>query len=279
MRTRRHSPVSDISRHTESSDAALPLPPPASARTIALFLDLDGSLLDFADHPDAVDVTPAMRRLLLRLHRTLDGAFALLSGRSLAQIDALFDLPDIAAAGLHGIEHHDGSHAARGHLQGEAGSGCIAALVGRARDAAAKLDGVVLEEKGSALALHYRGASHAGAAVNRIAHELLAAAGSGYELQHGNHVVELKPSGGDKGDALATFMGSEPFAGRVPWMIGDDLTDEHAFERANALGGVSVIVGKRRPTAAHYGLREPAAVRAWLAAFVDDADGENDDDA
>ncbi|MGA9421366.1 MAG: trehalose-phosphatase [Rhodanobacteraceae bacterium] len=273
------SDMSRKARYTDSSDAPLRLPPPANPRTIALFLDLDGSLLDFADHPDAVDVTPATRRLLLRLHRALDGALALLSGRSLAQIDALFDLPDIAAAGLHGIEYHEGSDASRERTPGEGGSARIAGLVGRAQNATAKLDGVVIEEKGSALALHYRGASRAGAEVNRIAHELLVAAGSGYELQHGNHVVELKPSGGDKGDALATFMRSEPFAGRVPWMIGDDLTDEHAFERANMLGGVSVIVGERRPTAARYQLAEPAAVRAWLAALVDDADGETDDDA
>jgi trehalose 6-phosphate phosphatase len=104
--------------------------------------------------------------------------------------------------------------------------------------------------------------------VERLAHELQQRAGNGYTLQHGNHVIELKPAGFDKGGALTTLMTSAPFRNRQPWMLGDDLTDEHAFEETNALGGVSVIVGTRRPTRANFALPDPSAARSWLHALA-----------
>lgn len=234
-----------------------------------MFLDLDGSLLDFAAHPDAVEVTPAVRAVIARIHRILDGAFALLSGRPLAQIDALLDLPAIPGAGLHGAEIRERS----GRRVAHAADTDTALLAGRARELVANLpdaiaEGIFIEDKGVALALHFRNAPAAADAIGTMAADLLHAAGPGHELQRGNHVVEIKPAGCDKGDALAWFMRTAPFAGRVPWMIGDDLTDEHAFARCNALGGVSVIVGTRRPTGARHALVDPAAVRAWLAALA-----------
>jgi trehalose 6-phosphate phosphatase len=98
---------------------------------------------------------------------------------------------------------------------------------------------------------------------------LLREAGDGYAIQRGDHVIELKPAGVDKGRALAALMHDAPFRGRTPWMLGDDLTDEDAFRHANANGGISVIVGSRRPTEAHYALDDPAAVRAWLHALAE----------
>jgi trehalose 6-phosphate phosphatase len=108
--------------------------------------------------------------------------------------------------------------------------------------------------------------------VRRAAIEMLEQAGPDYELLHGKLVIELKPKNADKGTALAALMRTEPFAGRTPWMIGDDLTDEDAFVQANALGGVSVIVGPRRPTLAHFALRGPAEARAWMRRLVDCAE-------
>ena len=92
----------------------------------------------------------------------------------------------------------------------------------------------------------------------------------GYRLQHGDHVVELRPSAGDKGEAILALLEEVPFRGRVPVFVGDDLTDESGFAVVNAHGGMSVLVGQREPSAAHYALRDPAAVRAWL----DGSDGE-----
>ncbi|MFC4820738.1 trehalose-phosphatase [Dokdonella ginsengisoli] len=251
-------------------DASLP-PPPALA-TGALFLDLDGTLLDFAERPDAVVVEAGLRTALQRLHDARDGALALLSGRPLQQIDALLALPHAAAAGLHGaqLRRPDGHVSVLrpdpAHLE---------RLRAHARALVAGLPGVLLEDKGAALALHYRNVPDAETAVRRAADDLLQVAGAGFALQPGNRVVEIKPAGVDKGTALLALMQAPPFAGRVPWMLGDDFTDEHAFEQANRLGGISVIVGARRPTRARHALADPAAVRRWLAALAASTPPEN----
>lgn len=232
---------------------------------LALFLDIDGTLLDFAGRPQAVEVAPVLPDLLARVGDTLDGAFALLSGRPLAQIDALFGLPRIAAAGLHGAELRFPD----GQVQRSTnGASLPAGFADRARALVAALPGVLVEDKGAALALHYRAAPAAQAAVQRAAVQLSVMAGENYTLQHGNHVVEIKPAASDKGTALAALMDAAPFAGRRPWMLGDDLTDEHAFAEVDSRGGASVIVGERRPTVARFALADPAAVHAWLAALA-----------
>lgn len=239
----------------------LPAPPaPGADAGWALFLDVDGTLLDLAAHPGGVDVDPRLRHDLAGLRTRLGGALALLSGRPLAQLDELLDWRGHAAAGLHGAELRTPD----GH---EHDTGCdeaFAAARARATELVAGNSGVLLEDKRRALALHYRRAPHARETAERIAHTLIADLGGGYALQHGDHVVELKPAGVDKGSALETLMREAPFRGRRPWMLGDDLTDEDAFESANADDGVSIIVGARRPTAARFALAEPAAVREWL---------------
>ncbi|HEY0232974.1 MAG TPA: trehalose-phosphatase [Dokdonella sp.] len=245
-------------------------PPIARADAIALFLDVDGTLVDFAPSPGEARADPALRDLLESLAIRLDGALALISGRELDSIDALLGLPRLAAAGLHGaqVRRVDG-HVAR--FDGI--STPMPALRVRANAFAATVPGVLVEHKYNAIALHYRAAPHAATAVHAAAQELLSEAGPTYELMPGNAVVELKPAGATKGTALAALMREAPFAGRIPWVFGDDFTDEHAFDSANALGGVSVIVGPRRPTAAQYALADPAAMRRWLSAFAADAEG------
>lgn len=225
-----------------------------------MFLDVDGTLLDFAAHPQDVHVDAQLHQDIACLHERLQGALALLSGRPLAQLDELFDWRPHAAAGLHGAQ----LRFANGSGIKQAGDALIAALHAVAESQIANLPGLLLENKQQALALHYRNAPALREAAERIAQELLANAGEGYTLQHGNHVIELKPAGADKGRALAALLASEPFRGRQPWMIGDDLTDEHAFEEASRCGGVNVIVGSRRPTRATFALSDPRAVRAWL---------------
>jgi len=259
------------SRRTEvstvSADIAtdLPAPPDTGAGTgWALFLDVDGTLLDIACHPDDVHVEPRLHDDLARLHAKLGGALALLSGRTLAQLDALFDWYPRVAAGLHGAELRtpDGSE----RITGDAAA--FTQVRSRAGALVATTRGVILEDKRLALALHYRHAPAAREAAEHIAQTLLRDAGDGYALQRGDHVFELKPAGVDKGRALAALMREAPFRGRTPWMLGDDLTDEDAFRHANASGGISVIVGSRRPTDARYALDDPAAVRAWLHALA-----------
>ncbi|HEV7489927.1 MAG TPA: trehalose-phosphatase [Rhodanobacteraceae bacterium] len=246
--------------------AALPPPPRADTATLALFVDIDGTLLDIAARPDAVIVEPALRATLAALHELLRGALAPLSGRSLRSVDALLALPSVAAAGLHGAElrANGGDSLASQRLNPE-----LDMARARANETASTHPGVIVEDTGAAIALHYRSAPTAEIAVRRAAIDMLDSAGSEYELLQGNLVIELKPAHADKGSALATLMQSLPFVGRTPWMIGDDLTDEDAFAEANALGGVSIIVGPRRPTLARYALPDPGAARAWLADLLE----------
>ena len=241
--------------------ATLPAPPSAGADAgWALFLDVDGTLLDLVHHPDFVEIDARLHDDLARVRARLDGAVALLSGRPLVQLDALLDWNAYPAAGVHGAELRtpDG----REHITGD--DAAFAQVRERAAVLVATVRGVVIEDKRRALGLHYRHAPAAREAAERIAHALLQSAGAGYTLQRGDHVIELKPAGADKGRALATLMRDPPFRGRTPWMLGDDLTDEDAFRDVNACGGVSVIVGARRPTIARYALPDPAAVRGWL---------------
>lgn len=241
----------------------LPAPPEAVADTCwALFFDVDGTLLDLADAPDEVVVDDALTDDLARVRTRLDGALALLSGRSLAQLDALFDWNRHVAAGLHGAELR--MPGGRARVTDDAVA--FARVRERAETLVATAPGVVLEDKRLALALHYRRTPAARESAERIARQLLREVEGSHVLQHGDHIVELKPAGVDKGGALDALMAVAPFRGRVPWMFGDDLTDEHAFRSVNARGGVSVIVGARRPTEAQHALTDPAAVRAWLHA-------------
>ena len=247
----------------ESGGGTLPPPPPGDA-TMALFIDVDGTLVDFAERPDAVQIDPQLREGLHALRARLEGALAPLSGRPLHEIDALTGSHEGAAAGLHGAE----IRRADGTIE------CVAtdrAQVQRLHEHAAAgladATGVLVEAKPNGVALHWRRAPEQAARVRAVAAGLAREAGAGFMQQPGNHVIEIKPAGIDKGAAVRALMRSAPFAGRRPWVLGDDLTDEHAFEAANAQGGVSVVVGARRPTAAMHALENPAAARAWLVAL------------
>jgi trehalose 6-phosphate phosphatase len=239
--------------------------PPAPADDWALFLDVDGCLLDFADAPDAVTVPATLHATLQRLSQRLHGALALVSGRALRRIDELFAPLRLPAAGLHGLERR--STVAR--LSPPPVPSALAAIHDEARQVAAAWPGTLVEDKGSALGLHWRAEPRAAAALRAFAEAALPRL-PGYRLQHGDHVVELRPSSGDKGEAILALLEEAPFRGRKPVFVGDDLTDESGFAVINAHGGLSVLVGQREPSAAHYALRDPAAVRAWL----DGGDGE-----
>ena len=251
---------------------ALPPPPSPDARW-ALFLDVDGCLLDFAATPDGVAVPPGLREALAACAAALGGALALVSGRSLDTLDTLFSPLVLPAAGLHGLERRHGAAVADGPRRPPA-----LAAIRRAADAlAACHPGSIVEDKGATLALHWRsapaGAEHA---LQAFARDALAQL-PGYRLQHGKQVVELRPGGdgrggadADKGSAIAAFLDEAPFAGRVPVFAGDDLTDEHGFAVVNARGGASILVGQRAGSAARHGLRDPTDVRAWLARLPGD---------
>ena len=255
----------------KNSDTALPYHPlpqpplPSAGSRWALFLDVDGTLLEFNDDPREVRVSDSLLAMLHSLHDALDGALALVSGRDLDDLDRLFGKPRWAAAGLHGLQlrRADGSFRRIdiAHEQQDAMRKATAAL-------AQRLDGVQLEDKQLAVALHCRRSPGQFASMHDAAIALIGQL-PGYELQPGNLVVEFKPVGMDKGRAVIEMLGSVPFAGRQPVYLGDDLTDEHAFAGIQKTNGIGVLTGPPRSTHASFSLPGPAAVEAWLARVLD----------
>jgi trehalose 6-phosphate phosphatase len=242
-------------------DPTTRLAPPPLDRDWALFLDVDGCLLDFGTTPDGVVVTAGLREQLATWAERLDGALALVSGRSLAQLDRLFAPLRLPAAGLHGLERRHGKH----RSDPLAIPTELIAIYAQALRLADAWPGIFIEDKGAALALHWRRAPDAGQTLTAFASAALPRL-PGYRLQRGDHVVELRPAAADKGSAIAAFLDEAPFAGRVPVFAGDDLTDESGFAVVNTHGGLSVLVGGRGHSAATHALPDPAAVRAWIAA-------------
>lgn len=241
----------------------LPPPPPLSGRS-ALFLDVDGTLVAFADHPEGVSVAPPVVDRLVEVAAMLDGALALVSGRRIETLDALFAPHRFAAAGLHGLQRRRAGEDAPPPEQPPV---ALQAVKMQARTLLNRYPDALLEDKGEAMALHWRLMPEAAADLQSFAMQALTRL-PGYHLQPGRDVVELRPSHGDKGAAIAAFMDEPPFLGRTPVFIGDDLTDEHGFEIVNARGGVSVLVGDRAGSAAEHRLADIDAVYAWLGAPV-----------
>lgn len=255
--------------NTRMPEASAPraAPPALQAQAMALFLDVDGALVEFANTPDAVRIAPALVERLATLQRQFDGALALVSGRSLQTLDALFAPLRLPCAGLHGLERRHGDvieHAPAASPE------ALARVREAGLEVAAKYAGTIVEDKGAALAFHWRADPLAAADFEAVAATAVMEL-HGYHLQHGDHVVELRPQGADKGTAIAAFLREAPFAGRKPVFVGDDLTDEHGFEVVNMQGGISVLVGAREPSCARYALHDVAAVHAWLGVTADAA--------
>lgn len=223
-----------------------------------MFLDVDGTLLEFEIRPDLVGLPLGALETIGRVSDRLGGALALVSGRPLSELDRLFSPQQFPAAGLHGQQFR-GVVAPQPVFSGDA----LSALRHEAWLLAERHPGVLVEDKGANLALHWRAAPHAADAVRQLAESHLPLI-PGYRLQPGDHVIELVPADVDKGRAVHTLMGEAPFKGRTPVFVGDDLTDEFGFAAANAAGGWSVQVGEREPTHAKYRLADPTAVHAWL---------------
>jgi len=244
-------------------------PPPLDA-CAALFIDVDGTLLDIAPAPELVEVPAGLPALLQRLAVRHEGALALVSGRRLADLDRLLVPWHGAAAGLHGAERRrpDGSLAA--DMPSDEAEQAAQRALDRIREplaeAARHWPGVRLEDKGRTLALHYRLAPAREDEARGLAERLLAAAGPALRLIAGKMVLEFQPRHHGKDRAIAAFMAEPPFRGRPPVFLGDDTTDEDGFAEVNRRGGLSVRVGPPAATAARYALPSPAAVRDWLMA-------------
>ncbi|MGQ4272508.1 trehalose-phosphatase [Terrihabitans sp. B22-R8] len=247
---------------------SFPLPGAVDLGRTALFLDVDGTLLDIAPSPEAVMIGVGLPELLDRLGEACGGALALVTGREIAVIDRFFTPFTYAVAGIHGAEMRlpDGS---RRDLPAHPEMERIVSELGAFVD---EWEGLLLEQKGRAVAVHYRARPEMGAEVADVVTRVVGSTGEGLEIQPGKMVVEVRPSRADKGRAIEIFMEDSPFAGRSPLFIGDDWTDESAFRAVNALNGRSIRVGQdERPTEAKERLSSPTSVREWLARLAEPA--------
>ena len=228
----------------------------------ALFLDFDGTLVDFAPRPDEVRPAPDLASVLRRAAAALGGALAVVTGRPIREIDHWLDTRVAAVAGVHGAERRGVgglvTFAAGGPVPSPGEPERARARLAAVADAA---PGVVFEDKGWAFALHFRMAPERRTACVDAVKALESPA---FEVLGGASLVELRRRGIHKGTAIAAFMDEAPFAGRTPVFVGDDMTDEDGFRAVNAMGGVSVLAGPARPTAAHYHLPDVGSVVAWL---------------
>ncbi|MFI4998687.1 MAG: trehalose-phosphatase [Reyranellales bacterium] len=237
--------------------------PPELDRTSALFLDLDGTLLEIAATPDQVVVPPRLPTLLAQLHRLLHGALAVVSGRPLAQIDLLLNPFACSAAGEHGVSvrYHDGTveELPAGLTVPEAWRESLIAGV-------ELLPGVRVELKPHGVTVHYRLAPECGNEVWRLVRALVPEDHPWFRLMPAREAVEIGLRAVSKGDAVARLMAQPPFRGRRPVFIGDDFTDEAGMSMALKLGGVGLRVGEA------FG-GDPAQVRAWLTQGAERLDG------
>jgi trehalose 6-phosphate phosphatase len=235
------------------------------ARSIALFLDLDGTLIDIARRPDLVRPPNDMAPLLRRIVDSLGGALAILSGRSIADIDALTAPLRLPAAGVHGAERRrepDGAvvvHATPVPME----------LLAEIRSFVGDRKGLMVETKTYAVAVHYREAPEEEARLAEGLRVILAQFPGERVLVGGRRVFEIAPREASKGAALTDFMRLPPFAGRRPIMIGDDATDETAMAAARRLGGEGLkVAGEHFPAVAAQ-FANPAEVFSWLRALAD----------
>lgn len=231
--------------------------PPQIDLGAALFFDFDGTLASIAASPEAVCLDPGVPELLCALGGPLGGAVAIVSGRPVAEIDAFLAPLVMPVAGVHGAERRGPDGLLRRIASPDL------------RDVRDSLEGLLradprlrLELKPGAVALHYRAAPEREddciAAMAAAAQQV-----SGMVPLCGKMVVELKPRRAGKGQAIRSFLDERPFRSRRPWMFGDDVTDESAFETVLALGGIAVKIGEG-DTMAPFRVASPQALQAWL---------------
>ena len=243
---------------------------PPIGRENALFLDVDGTLLEIAATPDGVRVSTTLLDIMRRLLAEFGGAVALVSGRTLSDIDRLFPVDGLPVAALHGLQHRDGTGKVRTAPDGHELAGIRTAVEAFAQ----RWPGLCVEDKGETFAVHYRQAPEAAAQVEAFMNERVRGRDD-LQLLRGKMVIELKPKIANKGSAIQDFMAEPPFHGRVPVFVGDDVTDEDGFSAVNRMGGCSIRVGDAAgDTAATYRIADVTAVLDWLKDMASDADAE-----
>jgi trehalose 6-phosphate phosphatase len=235
-------------------------------KNIALFLDVDGTMLDIAPVPEAVKVPEGLYRALSSLFESLGGALAVVSGRPIKQIDQLFKPLVLPASGEHGFEIRRVPGTPVERLQPPAALNLLRPTI---TDLAKRMPGVIPEYKSGTIALHFRQVPHAAASLLGAIEAMIGAHSEQFAIQPGKMVYEIKPRGVDKGRAIAQLMMAPPFASRIPVFVGDDVTDEYGFAAVREMNGRSIHVGASHGSADAV-LPSPSHVRAWLSRLAAD---------
>lgn len=235
----------------------------ATAGSVAIFTDFDGTLVEIAPTPDAVAIAAHLPDQLDELFTALDGALAVITGRTVADIDIFLPRQRFSVTGSHGAEsRHDGRTASLhpDHIRD------AERIALKLKDTLGSEDGVLIEQKPTGVAVHYRSAPEKHDRVDAAVATALDGI-KGFKAIKGKKVIEARPSGTDKGRAVGALMAIEPFAGRIPVFLGDDVTDEDGFAEAQRLGGFGIKVGQGE-SSARFRLPDTAAVHAYFAAII-----------
>jgi len=241
----------------------MPSPPDLGEQShYALFLDFDGTLVDIASRPDSIRPDRDLPELLNLLSQKLEGRLAVISGRSLANLESFIGSSEVSLAGSHGGELREATEKTTEILA----CPLPADVEAQVNAFAAAKEGLLVERKPFGLAVHYRDRPDAEAAVLTLVAEL--ARSNGLAIKRGKMVIELLPPGFDKGRAVRNFMELQPFKGATPIFVGDDITDEDGFKAVLGYGGGGVLVGRERETAARWRLDDVEQVHSWLKAAL-----------
>ncbi len=253
--------VAGARSRTEEPAPRMISPPKDFSSTFAIFLDFDGTLVDLAPRPDAVQVSDTLRTLVAALSEAAGGALAIITGREIAVIDAFLSPLILPVAGLHGAERRAPDGTVDRLTPDRA---ALDTMRDQLADFANRHQGVLLEDKGLCLALHTRARPELMPAALSAVTVAMTPFAAAFELQPGKQVMEVRPRGVDKGAAIAAFLADAPFRGRRPIFVGDDRTDEPGFAVAEAAGGFGIKIGPGE-TAARYRLGSVNALHGWLA--------------
>ncbi len=232
---------------------------PKDIQQVALFLDVDGTLYDIENSPSLIKPCFRLQKKLHTIRNRLEGALGLISGRSLDDLDRIFDNNKIPVAGNHGAQLKDALRT----KEYQADSGKIKGIAQKVKELLIGQKNIEIENKGSNLTVHFRNSTIDRKKINKIIMELVK-----YEPKltflKGKEVLEVKPLNHNKGTAISYFMRTKPFIKRRPIFIGDDVSDEDGFETVNKKGGWSVRVGNYKRSKANFFLPNVKSVHEMM---------------
>ncbi len=234
----------------------------------AVFLDFDGTLVEIAEHPGLVKLSPDTRDALTKISSALGGALAVITGREIGDVDSFLKPLHLPVAGVHGLKRRSADGVVRGALVDDR---LVSELSDRLQNSITDKEGLLFEQKTGSIALHYRGRPDLETECVEAMDEAIRDM-EGIHLIRGKMVIEAKVCASDKGGAVKDFLIEPPFAGRTPLFAGDDVTDEDAFAVVNDRRGVSIKVGPG-PTRAHYRADGIPQFLDWLQDAANHLDG------